>query len=341
MKKFLEWLFLLFLILVAIVLYSKDWFIKATLESAVTTLTGFETEIRNLQFDLTQGIVHLKDLKIYNPEEFERRVFAHIPEIYIRADLPALLRKERVHFYDIRFDVREINVEKNEKGISNVALLSSIAKRKEEAMSPASQPTAEKAALPFYLERLELTLRKVNYLDRSSLIQNKVSVDLNIEDHIFTGIKDPKAIINLVIMRILYSTAFGNLGLDPVQMKTTLTKTVDVGGELLKATTEEVVGKAEVVFRDTIGQAQKVLDQMPPSSEAMQTGQEVLKQTTGVLAEKTSEVAQHTASQAKDMVVQTTGVARQKVTHLFGTLKSKVTAKKESVGDASTPDKTT
>ncbi len=265
MKKFLIFLVVLIVAVFALVFFFKDQIVKAGIEIAASKLTGFETKVGNLHFDIPQAIVHVEDLKIYNPSQFQQRIFADIPEIYISLNLQEILKKERIHFYEIRLAIRQVNIEKNSQGVSNVALLSSVGKSKEgRAPSTAAVPPApseKKPALPFYLDRLQLTMRKVSYQNFSAIVPQSTSVDLNVEKQVFTNIQDPKVIVSLILMKIIYGTTFGNLGLDPAQLQHDLKKTMGEGVDLLKGTAGELTGTAEDVVRGTLGGTKGILKQ--------------------------------------------------------------------------------
>lgn len=318
MKKIL--MFSAGLILAGLVLafLSKDWLLKAALEQAATRLTGFKTKVEKLHFDFPSTIL-VQGLEVRNPQGFKNEVFASVPEIYIALDLPELLRGERIHLREMRLNLQEVDIEKNEQGISNVSLLSSVGGQPQKKAKPAEP----QKAMPFYLERLELTIRRVHYEDRSGIIpkgilpkggiptgilgkgvkevvpseiaQKKVSMDLNIEKQIFTDIRDPATLVNLILVKILYGKTFGNLkelGVDPDKLLNTLN---------LQNTAKEVLG----------------------------TGGAFVQQTTGLVTENVGSAVGEVGTKAGQL----TGGTRNQVTGLFGKLKNVTTGgDEESAG---------
>ena len=281
----------------------KDELAKRILEKAVLGLTGFETRVGKLSVNVAYPLasVELENLQIYNPKLFRERVFTDAPDIYISLDIERFMRKERILIHEMRLHLREMHIEKNKEGISNVSLLKSVAKGKqgepEELSRAVPAVSSRKKRLPFYLHRLELTLGKVSYEDRSGILPKKISVDLNVEKQVFAGIRDPKTIVSLVLAKILYGTTFGNLlDLNPRQLERTLRKTFALGGGLVVDAAGAVGGKARVIVKKTAagvaGTAEEVVF-------------ETLDQTTGVLTKAT-------------------GTAKQEITSLFGKLKSKL-----------------
>ncbi len=323
MKKFLLGVFLLFLAAFVFLYVARERLIRKGFESAVTQLTGFETRVGSIHLQFPEAVIHLQDLKIYNPQSFKKKVFADIPEIYVAPDLGAILRKESLHFREIRFAVRELNVVKDENGVSNLQMLSSVGKSGERKPEPKPAVQA-KPAMPFRLDRMELTLRRVSFEDHSRVlgldkISKKASVDLKIEKQIFKNITDPKAIVNVLLIKILYGTTFGNLGLDSLSLKKDIAETVSLGSDVLMQTTDEVLKATEGIVKDTAGVAKGVLTQ------AAGVGTAGLGETTDKLVDKTGTA-----------VKETLGSAKQEIAGLLGKFKSKLNAADDSSETAPT-----
>lgn len=243
MFKGIRFLFILVLILGVVAFLAKDWLIKEVFASAVQTLTGFDAKAKGLRVDLGKAAFHLEGLILLNPGEFEERIFADVPEIYLRMNLIPLLRGERTHINELRLYIRELNIEKTKTGVSNVSLLTSVKKS-----GPPSTPSAKKKSMPFQLDRFELSLRKVSYHDRSSLVSKKLSLDMHAEKLVFEGIQDPKSIINIILMKIMSATPFDNLGINTAEIKNQLRSSVktvrDFGERVFRKETFGQVGSA-------------------------------------------------------------------------------------------------
>ena len=223
--------FLLLLFSAAGVLYfAKDVVAQAVFKTAVRKLTGLEVDAKGVRLDLLNGILHVREAVLLNPYGFQKRIFADIPELYLQMDLPALFKKERVYMQELRLDVREFNVEKNPNGVYNVSSLTSF-KKKGRATGP-SVPSLPQRKMPFRLDRFELTLRRVTYNDRSSLVPKRLSVNIPPKKIVYEGIQDPRAIVNIIIMRVISETPFGNLGINPIAINRQLRKSVKTFGAL-------------------------------------------------------------------------------------------------------------
>lgn len=240
MRKFLVFLFLAVVSAGAILYFSKEWLLKAALESGIRSLTGFDSSIRALEVSPSRGTLETKGLTILNPDLFRERIFADIPEFYIHLD-PSTLLKGRPHLYEIKLHIRELNIEKDKQGISNISRLTSVKK------SGQKKPSA-----PINLDRLELTLGRVSYRDDSSLVPRRLSIDMGIEHQVFEDIRDPNAIVHLILLKVIKSAPFVNLGVSPrdleATLKGTMGKTFAVGDTVFSTAPNAASRKAEGMF---------------------------------------------------------------------------------------------
>lgn len=254
MKKFLITSILVLCAVGAVLFLSKDLLLKAALGSVVKRLTGFDTSIRTFRLEPGKGIVALEGLTLLNPYRFEERIFADIPEIYLQVDFPNLIRRRIVHIQELKLNIREINVEKDPQGTSNILAATKEKEKKEEKekTKPASQN--------FYLDRLELTLRKVSYRDRTGIVP-RVTLDMRIEKEVLEGINDPQAIVNLVLMKVVKGSPIGNLGLSPQALKDQLDRTSEtafaMGDVLFSKAPTAITSRAETAIQTTAEQAKE------------------------------------------------------------------------------------
>jgi hypothetical protein len=191
-----------------LVFLEKGFIVKIGMEQAVTRLTGFKTQIRTLKYDLPSTI-RIQGLEILNPPEFEAKVFAKVPEVYISFFAGEFLLGKGVHFREIRLHVQEVYIEKNPKGVSNVDLLNLAGVGPEQMWLLAKRT-------PFLVDRLELTLRNVSYEDYSGVTamsgsSYRYSADLNVENRVYLKIDNPQILLNLVLFEILRYATFQKL----------------------------------------------------------------------------------------------------------------------------------
>ena len=222
-KKIFTSLLIFLIALIALIIFGRNWILKTALETGVRTVTGFPTTVQEVQYDLPSTIL-IKGLQIKNPKGFREPVFTTIPEIYASLVLPELIQGKRIHLKEVRLNLKEVNIEKNEKGVSNVQLLSSVAQPaapaggKAPARPSASSKKAEKKPpMPFLLEKLVLTIRNVSYEDRSIALLNttgvnrKVTTDLNVRGEVVSNIDSPIVLVNLILMKIIQGATLQKL----------------------------------------------------------------------------------------------------------------------------------
>lgn len=265
MRKLLTSFFLLLVIFGVLLFLSKNLILRVAFESAVGALTGFDTKVRSFKLDLLKGAAHIEGLTLFNPDEFEQRIFADAPELYFQIDIPALLKKEKTHINELRIALRELNIEKDERGISNISLLTSLGKPKSKA-APSARSVSPQPKMPFQLDRLELTIRRVSYNDRSSMVPKKLSVDMRVERQVFEGITDPKSIVNIILMKVVTATPFGNLGIDSAELQNQLKSSVltarQFGEKVFVETGSQIVGRTSIVGKKLYGEGKETFGQV-------------------------------------------------------------------------------
>lgn len=220
MLKFFSAVFFIFVAAVIVIFIAKDAILQAVLARGVTQITGFPTQVESVKYDLPSTIL-IQGLQIQNPDGFQSKTFVNIPEIFVIFDLKGFLKSQGIHLPEVRLNIQEVNIEKKPDGISNIELLSSLGGGKKAAPAP---PPSKKEPIPFWLEKLQLTIRQVSLKDRSGMaanlpVGNKLAVDLRVQNEVFTDIRDPKVLVNLIVAKILSNATLGQLlDLDPVQL---------------------------------------------------------------------------------------------------------------------------
>lgn len=291
--KLIRNLLIFLVVTVAVVFLARNVILKAAIEQGVTTVTGFKTTVEGIQYEFPSTI-HIKGLEIQNPAGFNEKVFTNIPEIYVNLVFAEILQGKAVHLREVRLDLQKIHIEKNEKGISNIELLSSVGGQPAKPSSTSAKPAPgeKKPAMPFLLDKLELTIRNVGFEDRSAtagvtsvVTPKRVSVDLNVNKEIFTNITDPMTLVNVIVMKILKGATFGNLlNLDPSKlMNENLNAAMSSGQELLNKQTQALQQQTSALLQSqTTQKAGALLD------SSLQSTQGALGDTTTAAKEKLS-----------------------------------------------------
>ncbi|HNV87138.1 MAG TPA: hypothetical protein PKL97_09295, partial [Candidatus Omnitrophota bacterium] len=154
--------------------------------------------------------------------------------------LASVLEAKKLHIDLLRLNIRELNIEIRGDGKSNLALLKTDGKKESPPDSGGASgqsvfsPGGEEGKSPFYIRKFVLTLRKVNYRDKSNLVPISITDDVRLEDAVFFGLDQPGEIPDLIVLNLLAQTKFGDLGLDPAEI-----------GRAVRATAQAAAGPGE------------------------------------------------------------------------------------------------
>lgn len=128
-KNGMKWLFkwavrllLLAVVLAAIFFLLLDSILRLAVEQSIRRQTGLEAEIGKFHFGLTEPVIDIRNLQLYNTRQFGGTPFLNIPEIHVEYDREAL-RKNQIHITLLRFNLGELDVVKSQDGQTNLLSL--------------------------------------------------------------------------------------------------------------------------------------------------------------------------------------------------------------------------
>ncbi|MDO8525410.1 MAG: hypothetical protein Q7S07_02860, partial [Candidatus Omnitrophota bacterium] len=222
--------------------------------------TGLTLKMGSFKAGLINTTVDIKNLKLFNPPGFKDRLMIDMPRIYVDYDLPAII-KGKIHLTELRLNLREFIVVKNEKGELNINALKVVqAEKKREkpaAIGKGKMPEIE-------IDSLELKIGKAVYRDYSSGVLHEEEFDLGIDEK-YSNITDVYSLVSLVVVRSLYKTSIARLsGFDLGGLEGTLSDTLGTAqkvaggaaGEVAKGAGDAVsktAGALTDIFKDTLG----------------------------------------------------------------------------------------
>src|SRR5271168_5396288 len=111
--KWLLRLFLLAVVLVVIFFLSLNSILRVLIEHNIRAQTGMDAEVGRFQLGLTEPVIAIENLKIYNPPSFGGTPFLEIPEIHVEYNRAALARHE-IRVTLLRFNLGELDIVKNQ-----------------------------------------------------------------------------------------------------------------------------------------------------------------------------------------------------------------------------------
>ena len=241
---------------------SKDLIVKASVEKGVQIVTGLKLSIQSLGVGIFRSAVSIRELKLFNRRGFKDRIMLHMPEIYVNYDLPAIMKGD-IHLREVRIDLKEFVVVKNELGELNLDSLNVV--RAEKA---GEKPGAGEAAPApkIRIDELGLKIGKAIYKDYTHQPTPSVrEFDININEK-YSNITDPYALVSLIVVKALANTAIANLA------------DFDIGS--LKGTISDTLGSAQKVAAKALETATKTTE---ATQDVVKGAEETVKKTTEAL----------------------------------------------------------
>lgn len=201
------------LILLIALIFAKNLIAKAALLTSVKTITGLNLSIKDMDIGTFKTLIGVKELRLYNPPEFEDKLMVDMPEIYIDYNL-AVFFKKKVHLEELRLNLKEFVVVKNEKGQLNLDALRVVKEKKTAGVAQKK----EKSEIPqIQIDELRLKIGRVIYKDYSKGPPPKIrEFNINIDER-YQNISDPYTFTGLILARALMKTPsviLADLGLD-------------------------------------------------------------------------------------------------------------------------------
>lgn len=293
MKFILKSILALFLILIfalGIAVISSNLWVPRAASAAISNMTGLPIDIEQVKINLRGSEFGIYGIKVKNPNGFRDGVMASIPEIFVDFDFSSFFEGRKIHFQMIRLNLAEISIIRNERGITNLDHLKTLKKDKKQA---AARPSAPKPVVKeqFIVDDLILTIRQVNYTDRSLPIPVHRSIDLKINQEVFKGVTSPGDIIRIILMKIVYNTSFAALGTPVDLLKQQFRPSLLRGQDVLVQSAE----LARFMGTQALGEGRKMIEEaaskIPLSVPDKTTGlfrdaERLLKSTTDALTEQ-------------------------------------------------------
>ena len=179
--------------------------------------THFKVELGHFDINPFLGALSVKDVKFYNPPEFGSGLFLDLKEVYIDLNIIDFFTRRMIHVQKLKLNLNEITVVRNAQGKVNLTTLTPVSSSQHEQPRTMKQKTpAREEKMPFLIDELYLTMRKVNYLDYSKnpTEPKKYGFDMKVNETVMKNVTNPAAIMGTIVLEIAYHTTIGNLGID-------------------------------------------------------------------------------------------------------------------------------
>ena len=215
---------------IAVLVIGRNFFVKAAVEAGVKAVTGLSLEMSRLDIGLFKTTLEIKGLKLYNPEGFEDKLMADLPEIYVDYNLKKVFQG-KVHLPEVRLNLQQFTVVKNAQGALNLDALAAVQQKKAGASPAPAKPAESKpAAMPdMQIDLLRLDIGNVVYKDYSGgrADADVQTYEVNIHET-FKDITDPQSLVKLVVTKALARTSIAALtGFDVKSLTQTAVSVLD------------------------------------------------------------------------------------------------------------------
>lgn len=247
--KILRNILLTLLLIVVVLAVTKNWLIEWAIEGS-SRMAGFPTHVGSFRLSLLKSYIGLRNIEVISPKGFHDEPMLQVPDIFVGLNTPDLF-KGKVRFSDLRFEMDQMVVVKNEQGVINFRALEGqrVPKKGEEKKPEAKPQEKPKGKAPeISIDHLRLRIGKVvfkNYTAGSNVPTVK-EFNLKIDEEYY-NIKNIQAFVSLVMFKALKDTTIAQLA--GVDMKAIS----GLAGDTIAAS-QEAAAKAVGAAKDLAGE---------------------------------------------------------------------------------------
>ncbi len=212
MKKFLRWLIIIIVAVIALIIaafLSIDTVVRKLAEKRIREETGMTATIGNLHIGFSDQSLTVHDFKLLNPPEFGGGSLMNLAELHVEYDLEAM-RSNIIHFRVLKVDLAELNVVEKKDGTSNIDVLArKPAKRPQTAprhpTSTNAPPRTQTFGYQFGgIDKLQVSLGEANYTSERFPERNR-QANVGLTNEVFKDIKTEQDLQTVGIVLILKS----------------------------------------------------------------------------------------------------------------------------------------
>jgi hypothetical protein len=213
LKFLLKWglrLLILAVVLVVVFFLSLDSILRVIIQHQIRAQTGMGAEIGKFHLGLTEPVIEIKNLQLYNSPKFGGAPFLTIPEIHVEYDNDALKRKE-IHITLLRFDLGELDIVKGQDGETNLFSMGLEMPDKKTAAASSDRQLAElrkQTGMDFKgIDCLNVSVGTFKYLDLQNQTNN-LEQKIGIQNCVITNVTSGADLAGLGVLVALRSGDF-------------------------------------------------------------------------------------------------------------------------------------
>ena len=189
-KFIIKWLLrvaVLAVILLVVVLLSYNAILRVYLERQIRAQTGMDAEIGRFSLGLTEPTMTIQNFRLYNPPAFAGTPFLDIREIHVEYDPTALARRE-LHITLMRFNLAEIDIVKNQAGLTNIFSLGLAVPGKKLGGKTGASFTRQTGLEFKGVDVLNVSIGTAKYIDLNNQRNNRTQV-IGIQNCVLKNVK--------------------------------------------------------------------------------------------------------------------------------------------------------
>jgi hypothetical protein len=201
-------LVLMAVVLMVIFFLSLDTMLRVLMEHNIRKQTGMDAEVGKVHLGLTEPVVSIENLKLYNAPEFGGTPFLAIPEIHVEYDRLALA-EHKIHVTLLRFNLGELDIVKNEAGQTNIFSLGvSVPVTDKKSSGAALAEFKKQTGFEFKsVDVLNVSVGTAKYIDLKNP-QNNREQKIDIENLVVKNVQSPADLAGLALLVALRSGDF-------------------------------------------------------------------------------------------------------------------------------------
>lgn len=209
MKKILFTIFLAVIIVGTGLVVGRNSLAKMALVGAMKSLANLDAEVKGIEVGLRNTDLAVQEFKLHNPAGYSDLIMMDMPEFYIDFALRDIL-KGTIHLKEIRLNLKEFTVVKNQKGELNLNVFKSVQEGSKKEEKPAQEKESA-SRTHLQIDLLKLKIGKVIFKDYSEGGEPSVKeFDISIDKE-YQNITDPKALSSLILSEALTKTTIARL----------------------------------------------------------------------------------------------------------------------------------
>jgi uncharacterized protein involved in outer membrane biogenesis len=234
MKKLAVGIAIFLAILGGLIIF-KNIIARNLVVGGVKAVTGLTLEIGSLDIGVLKPVVSVNNLKLFNPSGYPDKLMADVPGFYADYDLAAFL-KGKVHFRQLKINLKSLEVVKNAKAKVNLESLEAL------------KPKGTGPAPDIKIDKLVLDIGKVSYKDYS-LSTKPTTSEFNINIHeTYENIDNPQSLIKIILAKALLNTSIGDLAkIDLTPLKNEVSNVITPVSRILKGSTNTIEQSAKEI----------------------------------------------------------------------------------------------